>query len=160
MPKLLLYVYSSNPDSNANCDVAVVDLSPALACMGLTRIDRVRTLRAEDADLSAMHYLDCGVTYCSVYDALDEMVAQLTGTDVFGALDTREHVILPEDFAVLEEHIQRTEDNVMVVTDTELYWKALARHTSVVVSTSRLSRIQVEAWAQTHAVPVPREQHR
>ena len=133
MPKLLLYVYSSNPDYNANCDVAVVDLSPALARVGFTRMDQVRTLRAEDANLSAMHYLDGGVTYCSVYDALDEMVARLTGTDVFGALDTREYVILPEDFAVPEEHIRRTEDNAMVVTDTELYWKALARHTSVVV---------------------------
>ena len=160
MPTLLLYVYSSNPDSHANCDVAVVDLLPARACVGLTRMNRVRTLMTNDADLRAMHYLDGGVTYCSVYDALDEMVARLTGTDVFGALDTREYVILPEDFAVPEEHIRRTEDNAMVVTDTELYWKALARHTSVVVSTSRLSRIQVEAWAQAHAIPVPWEQHR
>jgi hypothetical protein len=155
MPKLLLYVYSANPDSHANCDVAVVDLSPALACMGLTRIDRVRTLRAEDADLSAMHYLDCGVTYCSVYDELDDMVAQLTGTEVFSALDTREYVILPEDFAVPEKYIRRTEDNAMVVTDTELYWKALVHHTSVVVSTSCLSWIQVEARAQAHAIPIP-----
>jgi hypothetical protein len=160
MPKLLLSVYSFNPDYNANCDVAVVDLSPALARVGLTRMNRVRTLKAEDADLSAMHYLDFGATYCSVYDALDEMVARLTGTDVFAALDAREWVILPEDFGIPEEHIRRTEDNAMVVTDTELYWKALARHTSVVVSTSRLSRIQVEAWAQAHAVPIPGEQHR
>jgi hypothetical protein len=90
MPKLLLYVYSSNPDANANCDVAVVDLSPALACRGLTRMHRARTLRAEDADLSAMHSLDFGATYCAVYDALDARVARLTGTEVCGALDTRE----------------------------------------------------------------------
>jgi hypothetical protein len=160
MPKLLLYVYSFNPDSHANCDVAVVDLSPARACVGLTRMNRVRTLMTEDADLCAMHSRDCGATYCSVYDALNVMVAQLTGTEVFGALDTREYVILPEDFAVPEEHVRRTEDNAMVVTDTELYWKALARHTSVVVSTSRLSRIQVEVWAQAHAVPIPGEQYR
>jgi hypothetical protein len=160
MPKLLLYVYSSNADANANCDVAVVDLSPALARVGLTRMDRVRTLRAEEADLCAMHYLDFSTTYCSVYDALDEMVERLTGTDVFGALDTRECVILPENFAVPQEHVRRTEDNAMVVTDTELYWKAMPGHTSVVVRTSRLSRIQFEAWAQAHAVPVPGEQHR
>jgi len=160
MPKLLLYVYSSNPDYNANCDVAVVDLSPALARIGLTRMDRVRTLRAEEADLCAMHYRDFSTAYCSVYDALDEMVERLTGTDVSAALDTRECVILPEEFAVPEERVRRMEDDAMVVTDTELYWKAMPRHTSVVVSTSRLSRIQFEAWAQAHAVPVPGEQHR
>ncbi len=160
MPKLLLYVYSSNLDDNANYDVAVVDLSPALACVGLTRMDRVRTLTMEDADLCAMHYLDFSIAYCSVYDALDEMVERLTGTDVFAALDTRECVILPEEFAVPEEHVRQTEATEMVVTDTELCWKAMLRHTSVVVSTSRLSRIQFEAWAQTHAGPVPEEQHR
>jgi hypothetical protein len=115
----------------------------------------VRTLRAEDADLRAMHYLDYSATYCSVNDALDVMVAQLTGTGVFSALDTREYVILPEDFAVPEKYIRRTEDNAMVVTDTELYWKALVHHTSVVVSTSCLSWIQVEARAQAHAIPIP-----
>ncbi len=91
---------------------------------------------------------------------LDEMVGRLTGTDVFAALDTHECVILPEDFAVPEKHVRRTEANAMVVTDNELYWKAMPRHTSVVVSTSRLSRTQFEAWAQAHAVPVPGEHHR
>jgi hypothetical protein len=57
MPKLLLYVYSSNPDYNANCDVAIVDLSPALARVGLTRMDRVRVLMAEEVDLCTMHAL-------------------------------------------------------------------------------------------------------
>ncbi len=160
MPKLLLYVYSSNPDANANYDIAVVDLSPALARVGLTRMDRVRTLRAEEADLCAMHYRDCSPAYCSVYDALDEIVERLTGTDVFGALNTRKCVILPEDFAVPEEHVRRTEDNAMVVTDTELYWKAMPRHTSMVMSTSRLSRTQLAAWVQAQAVPVPGEQNR
>ena len=148
MPKLLLYVYSSNADDNANCDVAVINLSPALARVGLTRMDRVRTLMAEEADLCTMHYLDCSIAYCSVYDTLDEMVGRLTGTDVFAALDTHECVILPEDFAVPEKHVRRTEANAMVVTDNELYWKAMRRHTSVVVSTSRLSRTQLASWAQ------------
>lgn len=148
MPKLLLYVYSSNPDYNANCDVAIVDLSPALARVGLTRMGWVRALMAEEVDLCTMYYLDFSIMYCSVHDALDEMVERLTGTDVFAALDIRECVILPEDFAVPEEHVQRTDTNVMVVTDTELYWQAIPPHASLVVSTSRLGRTQIEAWAQ------------
>jgi hypothetical protein len=147
MPKLLLSVYSTDPDTNADCDVAVVEVSSVMARTGLTRIDRVRTLRAEETELCAMHYRDFNVRYYSFSDALDEMVERLTGTDVYSALDSREFVTLPDDVVLSEKHDRRTDANVMVVTDTEISWKATPAHSRVIVSTARLNRAQLTEWA-------------
>ena len=53
MPILLLAVYSTDPDTNADCDVAVVEMSPVLARTGLTRMDRAGTRRGEEPELCA-----------------------------------------------------------------------------------------------------------
>ena len=152
MPKLLLSVYSTDPDTNADCDVAVVEVSSVLARTGLTRIDRVRTLRAEETELCARQYRDFSARFYSFSDALDEMLERLTGTDVYAALDCREFVILPDDVIVPEKYVRRTDANTMMVTDTEISWKATPSHSRVIVRTARLSRVQLTEWAVLSAV--------
>ena len=153
MPKLLLSVYSTDPDTNADCDVAMVEVSSVLANTGLTRMDRVRTLRTEEAELFAMHYCDFNIRYYSFSDTLDEMVERLTGTDVYTALDNHTFLILPDDVIVPEKYVRRTDDNTMRGTDTEISWKATPSHSRVIVRTARLNRAQLRDWATISAAP-------
>ena len=153
MPKLLLSVYSTDPDTNADCDVAMVEMSSVLANTGLTRMDRVRILQTEEAEICALHYCDFNVRYYSFSDALDEMVERLTGTDVYTALDNHTFLLLPHDGIVPEKDVRRTDDNTMMVTDTEISWKATPSYSRVIVSTARLNRAQLTDWATFSAVP-------
>ena len=83
MPTLLLAVSSTDPDTNADCDVAVVEMSPVLARTGLTRMDRARTLRGEEPELCTLGFRDVSTRYYAFSDALDERVERVTGTDIY-----------------------------------------------------------------------------
>jgi hypothetical protein len=152
MPTLLLAVFSTDPETTGDCDVAVVDMSPLLARRSLTRMERIRTLSAEEPDLATLHYHDGSARYYPFSDALEEMVARVTGMDLYASLDEYGWLILPETFVLPCQPIRRTDTTVMVVTATELWWSATPVQSRVIVRTATLSREQLRAWACLPAI--------
>ena len=152
MPILLLAVFSTDPDTTGDCDFAVVGMSAALAQSSLTRMERVRTVRAEEPDLSTLHYHDGSARYYPFSDALEEVVERLTGSDIYTVLDEHGWLILPETVVLPTQWVRHTDANTMVVTETEIWWTATPSHSRVMVKTASLSRVPLTAWAHLPAM--------
>ncbi len=148
MPRLLLAVFSTDPDTTGDCEVAVVDMSSVLARRSLARMERIRIPSAAEPDLSALQYDDGSARYYPFSDACEETVACVTGMDLSASLDEYGWLILPDAVVLPVQPARRTDTHVMVVTDTEIGWTATPVQSRVMVRTAGLSRVQLPVWAR------------
>lgn len=127
--KYVIDCNSSNEHYNADCDVAVVDITPELARKILVRRKRMLELIAEDEDLNEMCFVDLAAEFCGVVeypDSLDDPIP------------------LPEDF---EYEAQKVEGEELVLTENGLWWRCYPRHADITICTQVLEYSFIEKCA-------------
>ncbi|HKS76126.1 MAG TPA: hypothetical protein VJQ82_23140 [Terriglobales bacterium] len=107
--RVLLKVWSSNPDYNGGCDYAAVEISEELAKLTLRRIHILSEQKALDPVLYETYYWHYSTEYFSPWAVrpvepgeIDEPVAVLEEILDSLEVDAKEMVIAPPDFRVSE----------------------------------------------------------
>ncbi|HVX09959.1 MAG TPA: hypothetical protein VHC22_02040 [Pirellulales bacterium] len=142
--RIVLGTCSSNPDFNADCDCALVNLTPAYAGQILERMQGVSSLAKNNASLHEAHYWDGDAAYfqATFDDDLDEMLIE--------ARDT--YVVLDDKVELPEEAFKRVEYTHMVVSvmgdELEVFWRATPKGASLYIRTNPLPKSLIESAAQ------------
>jgi len=115
-----LKVWSGNPNWDAGCEYAMVDLTPEFAALALGRIGTVREQQATDPELEESYLRDSHAAYFSLWvesgtqpDSGCEAAQATTLGDL--RVDHREVVQVPEGFQVTESQLARVECEQMIV---------------------------------------------
>lgn len=157
--RVVLKVWSSNPDYSAGCDYATVEISEELAKLTLRRIDVLSEQKALDPSLYEMYYWGSSPEYFSPWVAysiesgdlekpgagLEEMLESLE-------VDTRETVTAPPGFCVPERQIVVAECSQMVVREGGIAFSALVRHTDIYVTTAEIQKDVIASALASAAV--------
>ena len=114
--RVVLKVWSSNPDYSAGCDYAVVEGSDEFAKLALRRINVLCEQKALDPSLYETYYWDSSAQYFSPWvnrggqpSEIQESGFKLEETLEGLEVDLREVVTAPADFRVLESQIATVE---------------------------------------------------
>ena len=142
--RMVLKVWSSNPDYNAGCDYATVEISKELAKLTLRRINILSEQKALDPALYETYYWDSSPEYFNpwvnqsgkVQESTVELEEMLENLEV----DAREVVTAPLDFCVSESQIVAVECAQMIVRDSGIAFTALLRHTDIYVTTAEIQK--------------------
>ena len=147
--KLLIKRYSSDQNWCDDIDYGYIELTKDLAKLILERIEKVKQLRdSEEKDLSkpyAIIYKDICVEFIDLDDDDDEYYQVVQAEGAYS---------LPDNFVLEDERIHRTELNEMRVEDDEVSWRAVIKHTDVVVETKGLPVELLERIACVDPVPI------
>jgi hypothetical protein len=138
------------PDEISDCDYALIDLTPELARLGLTRIARLKEHKTRDSDLLEIYFWDFHALYFSPWlaedtaeaDALAQMIEQLPA-------GSSELSVAAADFGVSEHLCARVECCQMIVREEGIAFLTIAKHTSFYISAAEIpSRLLEEAAAE------------
>ncbi len=159
---LILMTHSSNSEYNADCDWAVVELTPALLDEIRTRVSLAHEVWQKDANLYGLHFWGSTVDYFAhdLIDACQDAVA--TGTidgdadqvaqDWLANLENSGHAVLPEGVDLSKFETQRTECDRMVVTvatgqrgDSDISWETSPKHTDIYITTWDVTLAKLES---------------
>ncbi len=150
--RVLLKVWSSNPDYNGGCDYAAVEISEELAKLTLRRIHILSEQKALDPVLYETYYWHYSTEYLSPWAVrpvepgeIDEPVAVLEEILDSLEVDAKEMVIAPPDFRVSERHVVAVECAQMIVRDGGIAFTALLRHTDIYLTTAEIPRDTIES---------------
>jgi hypothetical protein len=135
-------------DDAFGCDYALIDLTPELARLALSRVAMLKELKRRDHDLDEMYFWDYHAEYFSPWvgekaDEADVLAAMLDGLPaVAGELTSA-----PTDFAVPENLRAAVECCQMVVREDEIGFVAIPKHTSSYIFTAGIPAHLLEAPA-------------
>ena len=140
--QVILSVSSDNPNYNADCDFALLDLTQDLARLALRRIAQLRRQHKRDAQAYETYYWSLQPQYFrrradEDNDADDMSVAW---EQLEEKVDSRELVVAPDGFSVPEGQIARVECGQMAVRDDAIVFTAIPKHTSFFVRTAKITR--------------------
>jgi hypothetical protein len=127
------------PDEISDCDYALIDLTPDLARLALTRISGFKAQKASDGDLLEIYYWDFHTVYfspwiaedCGEAESLAEMIERLPSA-------SEDLSLAPDEFAVSERLYKRVECCQMIVGEEGISFLAIAKHTSFYISTAEV----------------------
>jgi hypothetical protein len=152
MMRVILKVWSSNPDYSDGCDYAAVEISQELAKLMLRRINVLSKQKALDPALCETYYWDSSPEYFNpwVNQAGQPGEVRESGVEFEEILenlevDTREIVTAPLDFRVSESQIAAVECAQMIVRDGGIAFTALLRHTDIYVTTAEIPKEVIES---------------
>lgn len=136
--RVFLRTFSTNEDYNADCDYAVVDLTPELAELGLSRIENLKRRRARDSKLFETAFEDASSQYFSNFDAFDEILDPRSGHTVVDILWGGDPWIDPDHCGIPEYAFKATESDSMMVQLNGVYWEAFPKHGDVRIYTAAI----------------------
>jgi hypothetical protein len=152
--RVILKVWSSNPDSNGGCDFAVVEITPELAKLALRRILVLCEQKAIDPAVDETYYWSSEVEFFSpwadVGSQTDEAKAaclKLEEDLESLQIDRREMVAATHDFSVPQSQIARVECAQMVVRESGIAFTAIPKHTDFHVTTAEIPKGVLEQAA-------------
>jgi len=150
--RVVLRVWSSNPDYSAGCDYAVVEIGEELAKLALRRINVLRDQKPLDPSISETYYWDFSAQYFSpcMNRASEPEEIQAACFELEEALeelqvDTCEVATALGDFNVLESQIARVECAQMIVREEGIAFTAIPKHTSIYLTTAEISKQFLES---------------
>ena len=152
--RVVLKIWSGNPNRDGGCDYAMVDLTPELAALALGRIGTVRQQQATDPELEESYFWDSHAAYFSLWVESGTLpgfgceAGQSTTLEDLGA-DQREVVQVPEGFQVRESHLARVECEQMIVRKNGIAFTAIPKHRDFRVSTAEISTEWLETATNT-----------
>jgi len=159
MMRVILKVWSSNPNYSDGCDYAAVEISQELAQLMLRRINVLSEQKAVDPALYETYYWDSSPEYFNpwVNRASQPGEVQESGVELEEILenlevDTREIVTAPLDFRVSESQIAAVECSQMVVRDGGIAFSALVRHTDIYLTTAEIQKDVIASALASAAV--------
>lgn len=156
--RVVLKVWSSNPDYSAGCDYAVVDIAEEFSKLALRRINVLCEQKAVDFSVYETYYWDFSAQYFSPWAnrASQPSEAPESGFELGETLedlevDTREVVTAPAGFRVLDSQIAAVECAQMIVREGSIAFNALLRHTDIYVTTAEIPKQVLESVLTTAA---------
>jgi len=168
---ILLNTHSSHSEYNADCDLAVVELTPRLFEEIQRRVERARQLGRQDGDLYELYFWD-GTAAFYEYDLIEACEKALATSaadaehvvgDWMADLEQNGHALLPTAVDLANYEPQRTECDQFVLRcspsshnpEFEVCWTTIPKHSDVYVTTSDLSLKALEAYARDlEAIPI------
>ena len=164
--KILLDAQSDNCDYNADCDYAVVDITPALWEEIHRRVGIARQALQADSDLDELLFWGGTANFhaARIIEACEEAVAVATeGSDEeksaaasawSAQLDDRGYALLPSGADLNAHQPERTECDELIVRcaarrgqpEFEVAWTAIPKHTDIRVTTRDLPLAALEAY--------------
>lgn len=149
MPLLLMPTHSSHEDYNGDCDYAVVSITPTLIRDIQTAHQHFQKLKQAIPDVAELTLRSTTCQYLSYTDA-----ARLFGEEHLPELG-QPHTILPHTDLDLGTDAQRTDCDRLCLDDTDIWWKALARHSSIHIGTPNLRIMDPLFHSDSHTTPNP-----
>ncbi len=150
--RVILKVWSSNPDYSGGADYAAVDITGELAKLALRRMNLLSEQKALDAAVYETDYWDPSAEYFSPRAVRqiepDEIVESNSGLEeILDRLevDIKETVKAPPDFQVPEGRVVAVECAQMIVRDGGIAFTALLRHSDIYLTTAEVPREIIEA---------------
>ena len=164
--KIVLQTDSTNPEYSADCDCAVVEVTPPLVKLIRRRATLAKQARSQDRDLWELYFWGCTAEFfdyalISACEAAFEDVDE--AKDWSGGFERDGHAVLPltAALATLEPH--RTECDQMILrcvpgsrrTDIEVAWLTIPKHSDIYITTRDVSLATLETLVaqQTPAKP-------
>jgi hypothetical protein len=166
--KILFDAQSNNPDYNADCDYAVVNITPTLWEQVHRRVGIARQALQADGDLDELLFWGGTANFyaAQLIGACEEAVAAATeGTDEeksaatsawSAQLDDPGYALLPNGVDLDAHQPERIECDEMLLRcasgpgqpDFEVAWTAIPRHTDIRVTTRDLPLAALEAYVR------------
>ena len=164
--KILLETQSTDPDYNADCDYAVVNITPPLVRQIRSRFGLARKAGRQDDDLYELSFWGGTAEFydAGLLDTCQKAVAAAAGGsnadravgDWLADLDRKGHAVLPERLDLTAHTAQRTECDQFVIRCSpssqnavlEVAWTAIPKHSDVTVTTRELPLAALEAYIQ------------
>lgn len=142
--RVILKVWSSNPDYSGGADYAAVEITEELAKLTLRRMNLLGEQKALDGGVYETYYWDPSAEYFSslavrqiepdeINSGLGEILDRLE-------VDIKETVKAPPDFQVPEDQIVAVECAQMIVREGGIAFTALLRHSDIYLTTAEISR--------------------
>ncbi len=157
--RVVLKVWSSNPDYSGGCDYAVVEISEEFAKLTLRRINVLNEHKALDHSLCETYYWDSSPEYFNpwVNRASQPGEVRESGVDLEEILEnlevgTREIVTAPLDFRISESQIVAVECVQMIVRDSGIAFTGLLRHSDIYVTTAEIQKDVIASALPSAAV--------
>ena len=147
--KLVLGTYSSEDGYNADCEYALVLLTPTLATRILARMDLAARLHGEDVVLHELTYWDGEADF---FAAPTDSVWEKWLPE-----DYESFVMLPDNLTIPLACFQSTEYGRLVINTVgervEVYWQSSPKNVSIAITTASLSKSFVEQAARHPRAP-------
>lgn len=149
--RVILKVWSSNPDYNGGCDFALAEITSDFAKLAVRRVDALRGQKMLDPAVDETYYWDSVADFFSpgVHPGPDTAESEVAGLKLDEELDLlqidkNEVVTAPGNFSVPESQIARIECAQMVVRESGIAFTAIPKHTDFHVTTAEISRQLLE----------------
>ncbi len=156
--RVVLKVWSSNPDYSAGCDYAVVELPEEVAKVILRRINVLGEQKALDPSICETYYWDSSAQYFSPWvnrasesEEIQAACSELEETLEELQVDTCEVVSAPANFHVLESQIATVECAQMIMREEGIAFNALLKYTDIYVTTAEIPKQVLESGLTTAA---------
>jgi hypothetical protein len=163
--KIIFRTQSDNPEYSADCDYAVVDMTPALWQEIRRRVETARQSLQTDGDLYTLCFWGGTAEFysCRLIEACEEAIAAETeGNDKeksaaawawSAQFDDPGYVLLPSGVDLDKYQPERTECDQMIVRcvpsggrpEFEVAWTAIPKHTDIHVATRDMPLAAIEA---------------
>jgi hypothetical protein len=151
---LILRTHSDDEDFNADCDVALVELTPALIGQILARAKLALELHKEDVDLFELYYWGSTVE-CYSENLIDDCIAELPDNEVdqwLKDLDEGIAQVVPVAVDPAKRQPERTECNQMIIRISgpwengyvEVAWTCMPKHCDFHVVTDAIKVVDPE----------------
>jgi hypothetical protein len=151
--KIITDALSSDDNWNGECDYAFLEITPDKAKKYLSYMETVAAMKKENINIYCLQFFSYDVSFFSAHDALHKV------KDVEGNLMTESNsgnlvAVVPDDYELPEEPEvkQRTEGELVVVTEDSIKWKAYIKHTGVQVRTESLSKELIQSILPKHTI--------
>lgn len=124
------FIVRTHSSGDNDCTFAVIDVHVPTV---LARRELFQMARSKDAEVIAMDYYDCSVTF---YTTLKPLEALLDGDVEATQADVSDGVVVRlSTEGELPERSERTECNRLIIADWCFRWEGVAKHTGVTIET-------------------------
>lgn len=158
---LILNAHSSDPHYDADCDYAVVELTPALAEEIRSRVALAREARQHDSDLYELYFWGSTAEFFdhNILDVCQEAIATAgrrrrnkAARDWLADFEGREYAVVPDGVNLDAHEPQRTECDQMIIqvspsplrTEFSVIWTARPKYADMDVTTGELPLTAME----------------
>ncbi len=150
--KILLNIRSDNLECNADCDCAVVDLTPSSLLQIRCRVELARQIVSKASDLYKLNFWGGTANFYSY--GLVETCEAAAEAAWLADLEQAGHGALPEAVDLGAHPIQRTECDQMIVRCIpnperpafEIAWVSIPKHTEIYVTTEAIALDDLESY--------------
>jgi hypothetical protein len=157
--RVVLRVWSTNPDCSTGCDYAVVEIGQELVKRMLRRLNVLREQKTIDPSIFEIYYWDYSPQYFSPWvnrpaqpQEFEVACCELEKTLDELQVDTCEVVSVPVDFCVPDSQIAAVECAQMIVREESIAFTAIPKHADICLTTAEISKQVLESILRTAAV--------